>query len=46
VCPAGQRPPQAHACDSNRVTIDESALGNGVGIHCGTALEFLDGELD
>ena len=45
VCPSGQKPPDAHACHSNRMTIDESALRNGVGIHCATALAFLDGEL-
>jgi hypothetical protein len=42
VCPKGQKPPEAHACHSNRMTIDESALRNGVGIHCATALTFLD----
>jgi amidohydrolase len=46
VCPPGEKPPHAHACHSNRMTIDESALRNGVGIHCATALAFLDGGLD
>jgi amidohydrolase len=45
VCPKGQKPPEAHACHSNRMTIDESALRNGIGIHCATALTFLDGGL-
>jgi amidohydrolase len=42
VCPPDQKPPTAHACHSNRMTIDESALRNGVAIHCATALTFLD----
>jgi amidohydrolase len=45
VCPADHKPTDAHACHSNRMTIDESALRNGVGIYCATALAFLDGEL-
>ena len=45
VCPSGQKPTDAHACHSNRMTIDESALKNGVGMYCATALAFLDGEL-
>jgi amidohydrolase len=45
VCPPGHKPADAHACHSNRMTIDESALRNGVGIYCATALAFLDGEL-
>jgi hypothetical protein len=46
VCPPGQKPTVAHACHSNRMTIDESALRNGVGMYCATALSFLDGELN
>jgi hippurate hydrolase len=45
VCPNGDKPTEAHACHSNRMTIDESALRNGVGMYCATALAFLDGEL-
>jgi hippurate hydrolase len=45
VCPPGEKPTDAHACHSNRMTIDESALRNGVGVYCATALAFLDGEL-
>jgi amidohydrolase len=45
VCPPGHKPTEAHACHSNRMTIDESALRNGVGMYCATALAFLDGEL-
>ena len=45
VCPPGEQPARAHACHSNRMTIDESALRNGIGIYCATALAFLDGEL-
>jgi hippurate hydrolase len=46
VCPQGQKPADAPACHSNRMTIDESALRNGVGVYCATALAFLDGELN
>jgi hippurate hydrolase len=42
VCPPGHKPTDAHACHSNRMTIDEGALRNGVGMYCATALEFLD----
>ena len=45
VCPSGDKPASAHACHSNRMTIDESALRDGVGMYCATALSFLDGEL-
>lgn len=45
VCPPGHRPGDAHACHSNRMTIDESAMRNGVGMYCATALSFLAGEL-
>ena len=44
VCPPDHRPTDAHACHSNRMTIDESALRSGVGMYCATALAFLDGE--
>ena len=45
VCPSGNRPGDAHACHSNRMTIDESAMRNGVAMYCATALSFLAGEL-
>jgi amidohydrolase len=45
VCPADHKPTDAHACHSNRMTIDESALRNGVGMYCATALSFLAGDL-
>jgi hippurate hydrolase len=45
VCPTDRKPTDAHACHSNRMTIDEPALRNGVGMYCATALSFLDGEL-
>jgi hippurate hydrolase len=41
VCPPGQHPIQAHSCHSNRMTIDEDALANGVAMHCAVALEYL-----
>jgi amidohydrolase len=44
VCPPGHRPGDAHACHSNRMTLDESAMRNGVGMYCATALSFLAGE--
>jgi hippurate hydrolase len=44
VCPVGRTPTDAHACHSNRMTIDETALRNGVGMYCATALAFLDGD--
>ena len=39
------KPNNAHACHSNRMTIDESAMRNGVGVYCATALAFLAGGL-
>ena len=45
VCPTDRKPTDAHTCHSNRMTIDEPALRNGVGMYCATALSFLDGEL-
>jgi hippurate hydrolase len=44
-CPPGHKPTSAHACHSNRMTIDESALRAGVGMYCATALSYLEGEL-
>ncbi len=45
VCPPGRKPTDAPACHSNRMTIDEGALRNGVAMYCATALSFLDGQL-
>jgi hippurate hydrolase len=44
VCPPDHRPTDAHACHSNRMTIDETALRSGVGMYCATALAFLAGD--
>jgi len=44
VCPPNHKPTDAHACHSNRMMIDESALRSGVGMYCATALAFLDGD--
>jgi hippurate hydrolase len=41
VCPTGMRPADAHACHSNRMTIDEDALRAGVAMHCALATTFL-----
>jgi hippurate hydrolase len=41
VCPPGQQPIHAHSCHSNRMTIDEEALVNGVAMYCAVALEYL-----
>jgi hippurate hydrolase len=40
-CPPGARPPEAHACHSNRMTIDEDAMGTGIAIHCAMAERLL-----
>ncbi|MGQ0824309.1 MAG: M20 metallopeptidase family protein [Actinomycetota bacterium] len=41
VCPPGVRPADAHACHSNRMTIDEDALRVGVAFHCALATGYL-----
>jgi metal-dependent amidase/aminoacylase/carboxypeptidase family protein len=41
VCPPGENPLRAHACHSNRMTIDEDALAAGVSMYCAVALEYL-----
>jgi hippurate hydrolase len=41
VCPPGDRPSHAHGCHSNRMTIDEHAMRNGIAIYAGLALEYL-----
>ena len=43
VCPAGERPAHAHGCHSNRMTIDEHAMRNGVAMYAAIALEYLAG---
>jgi len=41
VCPPGTRPADAHACHSNRMTIDEDAMRTGIAVHCAVAERFL-----
>jgi amidohydrolase len=43
VCPTGVRPSDAHACHSNRMTIDEDAMRTGIAVHCAVAERFLQG---
>ncbi len=45
VCPPGESPAHAHGCHSNRMTIDESALRNGVAMYSAIALDYLAGRL-
>ena len=41
VCPPGESPSKAHGCHSNRMTIDETAMRNGIAMYAATALDFL-----
>ena len=41
VCPPGEHPARAHACHSNRMTIDESAMSVGAAVHAALAIEYL-----
>jgi hippurate hydrolase len=40
-CPPGENPVRAHACHSNRMTIDESAMQAGTAMYASLALEYL-----
>jgi hippurate hydrolase len=40
-CPPGTNPARAHACHSNRMVIDETALRAGIAVHCAVATSFL-----
>jgi hippurate hydrolase len=40
VCPPGENPARAHACHSNRMTIDEDALPAGVALYAALALDY------
>jgi hippurate hydrolase len=42
VCPAGQHPAKAHACHSNRMTIDEDAMRVGMAMYAALALDYLE----
>jgi hippurate hydrolase len=41
VCPPGEHPAHAHACHSNRMTIDESAMSVGAAMYAALAIEYL-----
>jgi amidohydrolase len=41
VCPPGEHPARAHACHSNRMTLDEDAMSVGAAMYAALAIEFL-----
>jgi hippurate hydrolase len=41
VCPPGEHPARAHACHSNRMILDEDALGAGTAMYAALAIEYL-----
>jgi len=41
VCPLGEHPARAHACHSNRMTIDEDAMTVGAAMYAAMAIEHL-----
>jgi hippurate hydrolase len=41
VCPPGESPARAHACHSNRMTIDEDAMQAGTAVYAALAIEYL-----
>ena len=41
VCPPGEHPARAHACHSNRMTIDEDAMAVGAAMYAAMAIEHL-----
>ena len=41
VCPPGEQPARAHACHSNRMTIDEAAMTVGAAMYAAMAIEHL-----
>ena len=41
VCPPGDHPARAHACHSNRMTIDESAMTVGAAMYAAMAIDYL-----
>jgi amidohydrolase len=43
VCPPGENPARAHACHSNRMTIDEDAMRAGTAMYAALAIEYLAG---
>ena len=42
VCPSGENPARAHACHSNRMTIDENAMRAGIALYAALAIEYLN----
>ena len=43
VCPPGEQPARAHACHSNRMTMDEEGMQAGIALHTAVALSYLAG---
>ena len=41
VCPPGENPARAHACHSNRMTLDEDAMSIGAAMYAALAIEYL-----
>lgn len=41
VCPPGEHPARAHACHSNRMTLDEEAMSVGAAMYASLAIEYL-----
>lgn len=41
VCPPGEHPARAHACHSNRMTMDEQAMAVGAAMYAAMAIEYL-----
>ncbi len=41
VCPPGEHPARAHACHSNRMTLDEDAMSVGAAMYAALAINFL-----
>jgi hypothetical protein len=41
VCPPGESPARAHACHSNRMTIDEDAMTVGAAMYAAMAIGYL-----
>jgi hippurate hydrolase len=41
VCPPGEHPARAHACHSNRMTLDEEAMSVGAAMYASLAIDYL-----
>jgi amidohydrolase len=44
VCPPGEHPARAHACHSNRMTLDEDAMAVGAAMYAAMAIDYLAGD--